>query len=182
LLWHVEAMGLPLHVAPQRLSASGIGSPADITGGVHARLAFASRFFSVRSDRMTTPKAEQPSMLPRLTRYLALEADAVETYALAVCQLTDFDAVETVGEYRAQHEAQREELSRLVGDAGGEPFDAFRPRRPTTRERCVLGVCADDERRLAVLRDGEWARMIEYEAALRLQPAEPEEKGAPKRL
>lgn len=127
---------------------------------------------------MTTSNAEQPSLLPRLTRYLALEADAVETYALAVCQLTDFDAVETIGEYRAQHEAQREELSRLVGNAGGEPFDAFRPRRPTTRERCVLGVCADDERRLAVLRDGEWARMIEYEAALRLQLAEPDVRNA----
>lgn len=127
---------------------------------------------------MTMPKAEQQTLLHRLTRYLALEADAVETYALAACQLADLDDVEAVGEYRTQHEAQRDELSRLVCSAGGAPFDALRPRRPTTRERCVFGGCADDERRLAVLRDGEWARMIEYEAALRLQLAEPDVRNA----
>lgn len=127
---------------------------------------------------MTKPQAEPQSLLQKLTRYLQLEADAVEVYGLAARQLGALDAIETVGDFRRQHEAQRDELSRLVGAAGGEGFDPFGKRRPTTREYCVLGACLDDGKMLGVLRDGEWARMVEYEAALRVPTAEAEVRNA----
>lgn len=127
---------------------------------------------------MNKPNAEPQALVQKLTRYLGLEADAVEVYALAARQLDALDAVEAAGDFRTQHEAQRDELSRLVGDAGAGAFDPFRPRRPTTREACVFGACLDDEKRLAVLRDGEWARMVEYEVALRAPTPEAEVRNA----
>jgi hypothetical protein len=116
---------------------------------------------------MTKPQAEPSPLTQRLTRYLQLEIDAVDAYAIAARELGELDAVEVVGQFRKQHEAQRDELSRLVRDAGGEGYDPFRPRRPVTREGYLLGACSADGPMFSLLHDGEWARMIEYESALR---------------
>ncbi len=117
---------------------------------------------------MNKPQAESQTLLQRLTRYVRLEADAVDAYALAARRLADLAAVEAAGEFRLQHQLQRDELSRLLGALGGEGYDPFRPWPPLTREGCLLGACVADGPALAILRDGEWARMIEYESALRL--------------
>jgi hypothetical protein len=118
---------------------------------------------------MDKPKAEPQKTIERLSRYVGLEADAVEAYALAACRLRDLGAVEVIGKFRTQHEGQRDELSRLLAAAGGEPFDPLRPRRPLTPGLRLLAACDGDAALLEVLLDGERARMLEYEAALRAQ-------------
>jgi len=121
---------------------------------------------------MTKPKAETQPLAHRLSRYVDLEADAVDEYALAACRLSDLDALPTVGDFRAQHEAQRDEVARLRGEAGGGAFDPFRPRRPSTDGWARLASCPDDESMFAVLRDAEWSRMNEYEAGMRAPEAD----------
>jgi hypothetical protein len=116
---------------------------------------------------MIKPKAETRTPAQRLSRYVELEADAVETYALAARRLRDLAAVASMGDFRVQHQAQRDELSRLCGEAGGERFDPFRARRPATGDWARLAARDDDGASLAVLRDGERARMNEYETGMR---------------
>ncbi|HEU4535479.1 MAG TPA: hypothetical protein VFS00_15225, partial [Polyangiaceae bacterium] len=107
-----------------------------------------------------------------------MEADAVEIYALAACRLGDLGAVDAIGKFRTQHERQRDELSRLLAAAGGEAFDAFRPRRPRTADLRTLAACDGDGAMIVALRDAERARMLEYEAALRGRVADPGARNA----